>query len=278
MKYTIYLRTNKLNGKQYVGQTKDFKNREKDWKTINERYGNKLLQKDREEFGLDAFNVKILSEVDTQEEAWELEKAFIKAFNTKYPNGYNMGDGGKDQTGTKHTEESKKNMSVAHIGNYHSKETKRKLSEINKGHTPWNKGVKNCFSEEYIKKMSERMRGENHPFWGKHLSEETKRKIGEFFKGKPSWIKGKHHTEEAKRKLSEAKKGIPNLALSKKVYQYSLEKELLKEWTSCSEASRVLGYSTSEISVCCRGGRYKNGKWVVSKTYKGFIWSYTPLN
>lgn len=111
MKYTIYLRTNKLNGKKYVGQTKDFKNRERHWRSLKEKYGNIIIRKDREEFGLDAFDVKILSEVRTREEAWELEKAFIKAFNTKYPNGYNMTFGGKDFEGRKLSEETKRKIS-----------------------------------------------------------------------------------------------------------------------------------------------------------------------
>ena len=108
MKYTVYLRTNKINGKQYVGQTKNFKKREEDWNTLNEKYANKVFQNDREEFGLEAFNVEILAEVETREEAWKLEQKFIKEYNTKYPFGYNMSYGGKDQTGTKHTKESKK--------------------------------------------------------------------------------------------------------------------------------------------------------------------------
>lgn len=66
------------------------------------------------------------------------------------------------------------------------------------------------------------------------------------------------------------------LAKSKKVYQYE-NGVLVGEFCSASEAARQLGYSQSEISVNCRGGRYKNGKWVVSKTYKGYKWSYEPL-
>ena len=31
---TIYIRTNTMNGKQYVGQTSNFKRRERDWKNL----------------------------------------------------------------------------------------------------------------------------------------------------------------------------------------------------------------------------------------------------
>lgn len=122
MKYTVYLRTNKENGKQYVGQTSNFDTREKSWKCMKARYANKILQDDREKYGLESFDVKILAEVDTIEEAWELEKYYIKELRTKFPRGYNRSDGGKTNKG-------------GTVGYHNGK-------EFEKGHKPWNKGVK----------------------------------------------------------------------------------------------------------------------------------------
>lgn len=56
-------------------------------------------------------------------------------------------------------------------------------------------------------------------------------------------------------------------ALSKKVYQYSKDLELISVWKSTQEAQRQ-GFNSGHISACC------NGKL---KTHKGYIWSYTPL-
>lgn len=53
--YTIYLRTNKVNGMQYVGQTKDFNKREYQWNNLKQRYSNKLLQEDRMNYGFGNF-------------------------------------------------------------------------------------------------------------------------------------------------------------------------------------------------------------------------------
>ena len=64
----------------------------------------------------------------------------------------------------------------------HSEETKRKLSELNKG--------------------------EKSPLYGKSRPEEVKRKISEVKKGKKSHLCGKSRPEEFKRKLREIKKGI----------------------------------------------------------------------
>lgn len=58
-------------------------------------------------------------------------------------------------------------------------------------------------SEEYKRKMSERLKGEKHPLYGKHRSEETKRKLSEANKGK----KRPSFSDEHKRKIGEANKG-----------------------------------------------------------------------
>ena len=118
--------------------------------------------------------------------------------------------------GMKHTEETKKKMSIAQKGRTFSEETKKKMSEARKGTPPWNKGKK-C-PEETKKKISETKMGT--PPWnkgktgiyteaailrmseahkGKKLSEEHKKKISE-------GQKGKKHTEETKKKMSESRK------------------------------------------------------------------------
>lgn len=139
MAYTIYLRTNLVNGKQYVGQTKDFKTREKAWNSLKANYANKFLDEDREKYGLKNWKSEVLATVETREEAWELEKRFINDFNTKYPNGYNMSDGGKTAKGCIITEDGIKKRSDntgeknPMFGKHHSEETKKKMSETRKG-------------------------------------------------------------------------------------------------------------------------------------------------
>lgn len=55
--------------------------------------------------------------------------------------------------------------------------------------------------------------------------------------------------------------------LSKNVYQYTFDGELVKIWESVTECSKN-GYDKAHVSACCRGER---------KTHKGFKWSYEPL-
>ncbi len=69
-------------------------------------------------------------------------------------------------------------------------------------------------------------------------------------------------------RVSITKKGkIPKSNPPKTVYQYTLDGELVKIWSSISECSRN-GFTISHISLCC------NGK---EKTYKGYKWSFEPL-
>ena len=89
---TIYIRTNTINGKQYVGQTSDFERRERDWRRKT-RYSNSTIAQDVEKYGLDVWEVKIL---DTVEDKLgdDAERYYIEKYNTLYPNGYNKYSGG----------------------------------------------------------------------------------------------------------------------------------------------------------------------------------------
>lgn len=143
MTYTIYLRTNTANNKQYVGQTCNFKKRNNAWNCLKYYYANEHICNDREKYGLDAWTVEALAETDNREEAWELEQRFIKDYNTLWPNGYNISDGGAGATGVapwhkgKHlSDEHKQKMSEAHKGKHHTEESKKKMSEAKKGIIP----------------------------------------------------------------------------------------------------------------------------------------------
>lgn len=64
---------------------------------------------------------------------------------------------------------------------------------------------------------------------------------------------------------------------SQTIYQYTLDGELVKVWESAHQAARELNLSQGNISTCCRGGYYHDGKWVNRNQYRGYRWSYKPL-
>ena len=140
MAYTIYLRTNTINGLMYVGQTKNWKRRENKWKCLKSKYSNKYLEEERLKYGLDAFESKILSECDTEEEANELEQRYIKEYNTKYPNGYNMSDGGAGPNNCYIPDELREKLREVNkgekngfYGKTHTKEVRKRIREANLG-------------------------------------------------------------------------------------------------------------------------------------------------
>ena len=86
----IYKITNRLNGKPYVGQTrqmieKRFIQHSKDKTPL----GNAMRQ-----CGLENFILELIETCETQEQANEREKFWIKVLNCKVPNGYNQNNGG----------------------------------------------------------------------------------------------------------------------------------------------------------------------------------------
>ncbi len=108
----IYLRTNLINGKQYVGQTNNFRRREYEWKNINQRYSTEdsLIDNARKKYGINNFNVEILKECDDNElDLWEM--FYIQQYQTKKPYGYNLTDGGCGNRGYTMSEETRKRIS-----------------------------------------------------------------------------------------------------------------------------------------------------------------------
>lgn len=247
----IYLRTNIINGKQYVGQASDFERREKEWYNTNQKYAGLYVNNARNKYGTENFKTEILKECDTKDELNQWEQYYIKELNTKYPNGYNLTNGGDTSIGYRFTEEQKK-----------------KISDSKKGKTGWNKGIP--MSEETKQKLHNVHKGKRYSpstefkkgnipqNKGKHLSDETKKKLRALHLGK-------HHTEETKMKMSKSRRNNP--LLSKQVYQYTLNGELVNVYLSTAEAKRQ-NPTFTHISACCRGE---------IKQHKGYKWSYKPL-
>ena len=184
----------------------------------------------------------------SEEEMCSDEQYYIKLFKTLYPNGYNLTEGGDG--GEIPCEEIRKKISLKlkgrtpyNKGKHLSEEQKRKIGEGNKGKT---------MSEEARRKISEAIGGKKHPFFGKHHSEESKKKMSLAKKGKPSHNKGKKMSEEQKKKMS------------KKVLQFTLDGEFVREWSSMAECSQN-GFIRSSVCLCCQGKQ---------KSHKVFIFKY----
>lgn len=143
----VYLRTNLINGMQYVGQTMNLPTRKHNWNTLDKPYSNKVIDNARIEYGLENFSFEILRKCDTKDELDEWERYYIKTLNTRYPNGYNMCDGGKGCSGWIMPEEQRKALS----------ESRKGENSPMYGKKPWNTGKK--LPKEFGEAVSKGLKG-----------------------------------------------------------------------------------------------------------------------
>ena len=185
---TIYLVTNNLNGKQYVGQTIVAGNKVGHGYMVTAAY---------KKYGKENFTYEtICSDLDNKAILNFAERFWIKVMDSRTPNGYNIEHGGSSKD--KVSDETRKKLSIANTGKKQSPEQiakvvkalKSRPKELYEKISKKTRGQKR--SPEFCKKLGERSKG-------KVLSEETKAKIRE--------ARSKQViTEEHKRKLSEAAK------------------------------------------------------------------------
>jgi group I intron endonuclease len=151
------------------------------------------------------YSVNIIYKDIDWEDACKIEKLLIEKYGRKDLGLgllVNMTDGGEGTFGVIVSEESKKKISEANKGNtnmlgkIHSEETRQKISEATKGNTNM---LGKTHSEETRQKMSESKKG-------RIPSEETRQKMSEAKKGNTNML-GKTHSEETRQKLSAAGKG-----------------------------------------------------------------------
>ena len=177
----IYMYTNKINGKRYVGQTKNFNKRHKQhiMKSSNKAPIDRAFNK----YGKDNFEIKILAEdVPTQEKLNEYEKFFIKRYKTlAIENGYNIADGGSN-------------------GNPYAGKTEEEMKKIRDRISELKSGENNYWYNKQRPDQSKRMKGKNNPMYGKcgkdapaygkKRSKESIQKQSDSIRG------GKHHNSK----------------------------------------------------------------------------------
>lgn len=139
-KWCIYVHTNIANGKKYVGQTSFSDNPNRRWLDGNGYKQNKEFYNSIQKRGWnEGYTHEVIHDgIESKEEADSLEIYYIKLHNSRYPNGYNLTDGGSGDgcLNYKWTIEQKAKIRGENHKNYgrHLSETTRiKISEAQKG-------------------------------------------------------------------------------------------------------------------------------------------------
>lgn len=159
----IYMTTNKVNGKKYIGQHKA-----NTFKGMQYLGSGKILRLAIEKYGADNFEVQMICECASKEELDEKEEYYIQYYNAQTDEmfynirrGGDRGPGGPMFKGHKHTEDTKIKMSMNRQG----------VNNANYGNH-WHQ------SDELKALHSKLSSGENNGMWGKKHSEQTKQLIG----------------------------------------------------------------------------------------------------
>ena len=160
--YSLYIHTNKLNNKKYIGITKQIPSYR--WKNglgykKSPKFFNAIVK-----YGWDNFNHEVIYNDLTKEQAEKLEKEYIEKYKTTSDEyGYNLQKGGGI---TDISEIARLHLKLVNTGKKASPETRKKISESLKGkqkclgykHTEETKekhrqlwlGTKNCRSRAVI--------------------------------------------------------------------------------------------------------------------------------
>ena len=243
--YCVYVHTNKINGKKYVGQTINGYRPNKRWDNGNGYINCPYFYKAITKYGWDNFEHEVVSKNLTASEADNFERLLIKKLDTTNPeNGYNLEPGGaKNKTMSEFT---KKKLSESRIGKNNPMYGVRLTGEKNGMY-----GKK--LSEEHKAKL---LQAAKEAKIGKALSIETRKKISDAkigkYTGENNPFYGKHHSNETKKRIGESNSGAKSYN-AKPIIQTDDNYNLINVWQCIADAGRVLGLKSQSISGVING-------------------------
>lgn len=254
--WCVYEHTNLNDGKKYIGITSQSPNQR--WRNGNGYKYNPYFYNAILKYGWDSFFHEIFFSGLTEEDAKSKETELISKYNTMCEDyGYNLTNGGDGTVGRRCSEESKQKIREAHIGLKHTDDAKKRISDAMIGNQ-YAKGYKH--TEDAKRKISKSSIG-NQYAKGNKLSDVTRKKMSDSHKGKkPSAEtrkklsavnKGRIVSDETKAKISAANKGKATRSIP--VDMLTMDGEFIKAFPSAKDAYIEIGTSNSIILKVCKG-------------------------
>lgn len=134
MAFTVYCLTNRVTGKQYVGQTNNLGRRIREHRRASPHCI--ALSSAVKKYGWSSFELSVLAYATLDRDVDSLEVQYICELNTLAPNGYNLVSGGRvNHQASSETLERRREASriTGFRGKKHTPETKLKISNALKG-------------------------------------------------------------------------------------------------------------------------------------------------
>jgi len=229
----IYILTNLINGKVYVGKTKHLRKRIREHTYES---ADQVIDRAIKKYGIENFKIEVLYKYDilpdNKYEMLAMETAFIEFYeSTNSEIGYNICIIGSNPINTIPSKEHRRKLSISKTGNLNPMFGKK---------------------------------GKDNPSYGIKRTDKQKEqnRIARL---------GKKHSEESKIKNSISQ--LKRLDWKKPVKQINkITNEIIKIWTSATDAEKELGINNKDISSVCTKRIDKNGYGRAAAG--GFKWEY----
>lgn len=230
------------NGKRYIGKT--CQQPERRWSNGKGYVSNKYFTRAIKKYGWDNIKHDVLCTVSSREYANYLEQWFIEKYDTfNSEHGFNLTKGGDGGLGHRVSQETRALLSKRALDRGMTPEHLEKMHEGRRK----NGYRRRPMTEEEKKALGDRVRGENHPWYGKKLPREIVEKRTET-------VRGRKASEETRRNQSIGLRNSEKVkAKMTAVLQIDDDGNIVGRFQSISDAAREMGVTKQAIRAVCNG-------------------------
>ena len=259
--YCVYIHTNKINGKKYVGQTVYGDHPQRRWSNGSGYQTQKYFWSAIQKYGWNNFEHEVITSGLTKQEADDLEMLLIRKLNTTNADfGYNIALGGGGTLGRHPSPDQIEKQKQAMRKHYTDENFIQKMRDVAPKKIMWQFTQTGEFVTEYpSSKEAERQTGVNSA----GICSCALRKIPSA--GGYIWTYQNDADDILERVLKYQNTKLRN----EPIVQLTLDGDFVQEWVSAANAGRVIGINYKNINLVCHNKRNQAGgfKWMFLSDY-----------